>query len=180
MERLAEQYKTQIAPKLIQEFGLKNIMQAPKLTKIVLNVGVGKYKDDKKKVEAVFEDVKKIAGQAPVYTSARKSISGFKVRENQIVGITCTLRGEKMYSFFDKLVNIALPRVRDFQGLPLSSFDKKGAYHLGIKEHIVFPEISAEALDHVFGMEVSIVTNAEKPEHVKSLLQAYKFPFKKN
>ena len=178
MERLQEQYKSKIAPALKKQFGFSNVMQIPKLTKIVVNVGVGKFKEDKKKIDAVIADIAAITGQAPVKTVARKSISGFKVRENQVVGVMVTLRGFKMYSFFDKLVNVALPRVRDFQGLS-AKFDGRGNYHLGLREQLVFPEISAAALENVFGMEVSINTSAGKDEIARELLKQFNFPFKK-
>lgn len=179
MERLQEQYSKKIVPSLKEKFGFKNVMQVPKITKVVINVGVGKVKEDKKKVDSVAEDLAKISGQAVIKTQARKSISGFKVRENQVVGLTCTLRGYRMYSFLDKLVNVALPRVRDFQGISANSFDGRGNYHLGIKEHLVFPEISPSALENIFGMEVSVVTNAKKDEYTRELLTQLGFPFKK-
>lgn len=179
MERLQEKYNKQIISSLKQKFGFKNVMQAPRILKIVVNAGVGKFKEDKKKVDAVAEDLRQICGQMPVKTLARKSISGFKVRENQVVGIMCTLRGFKMFSFLDKLINAALPRVRDFQGLSTAGFDGRGNYHLGIKEHLVFPEISAAALENVFGLEVSIVTSAGKDEPAKELLKQMGFPFRK-
>ena len=179
MERLQEQYNKKIAPALKEKFGFKNVMQVPKILKVVVNVGVGKFKEDKKKIEQLTEDVKKITGQAPVKAKARKSIAGFKVRENQIVGIVCTLRGFKMYSFLDKLINVSLPRVRDFQGVSSTGFDGRGNYHLGLKEHLVFPEISSESLENIFGLEVSIVTNAKKDEVARELLTLMKFPFKK-
>src|SRR6185369_14407520 len=171
MERLQEQYNKQIAPALKEKFGFRNVMQVPKITKIVVNVGVGKFKEDKKKIEQIVEDVKKITGQAPVKAKAKKSIAGFKVRENQIVGIVCTLRGYKMYSFLDKLINVALPRVRDFQGINPTAFDGRGNYHLGLKEQLVFPEISSESLENVYGVEVSIVTNSKKDEVTRELLK---------
>ncbi|MCL5666843.1 MAG: 50S ribosomal protein L5 [Patescibacteria group bacterium] len=179
MERLQEQYNKRMVAALREKFGYKNIMQVPKITKVVINAGVGKFKEDRKKVDAVAEDLAKIAGQAPVKTLARKSISGFKVRENQVVGLTVTLRGSRMYSFLDKLINVALPRVRDFQGVSPAGFDGRGNYHLGLKEHLVFPEISASALENVFGMEVSVVTNAKKDEPARELLKLMNFPFKK-
>lgn len=179
MERLQEQFYKQIAPALKQKFGFKNVMQVPKITKVIVNVGVGKVKEDKKKIDQFVEDVKKITGQAPVKTKARKSIAGFKVRENQTVGIVCTLRGYRMYSFLDKLINVALPRVRDFQGVNKDGFDGRGNYHLGLKEQLVFPEISSESLESVFGLEVSIVTNSKKDEVTRELLTQMKFPFKK-
>jgi len=178
MERLQEQFNKQIAPALKAKYGFKNVMQVPRIQKIVLNVGVGKILKDSKTIDAIAEDIAKITGQAPVKTKARKSIAGFKVRENQIVGLTCTLRGFRMYSFLDKLISVALPRVRDFQGVSPKSFDGRGNYHLGLKEHLVFPEISTSALEHIFGMEVSIVTNSGKDEVSLELLKLMKFPFK--
>ncbi len=179
MERLQEQYNKNIAPALKEKFVFNNVMEVPRILKVVVNVGVGKVKDDKKKIDQIVEDIKKITGQAPVRNRSRKSIAGFKVRENQIVGVSCTLRGFKMYSFLDKLINVALPRVRDFQGLPQTGFDGRGNYHLGLKEQLVFPEISSESLENVFGLEVSIVTGAGKNEPVKELLKQMNFPFKK-
>ena len=179
MERLQKQFVKEIAPALKTKFGFSNVMQVPKILKITVNVGVGKFKDDKKKVDQVVEDIKKITGQTPVKSKARKSIAGFKVRENQIVGIVCTLRGHKMYSFLDKLINVALPRVRDFQGISREGFDGRGNYHLGLKEHLVFPEISSESLENIFGVEVSIVTNAKKDEIARELLTLMRVPFKK-
>lgn len=178
MERLQEQYNKKIIPALKEKFGFKNVMQVPKILKVVVNVGIGKIKEDKKKIDATLEDLAKITGQSPVKTAARKSISGFKVRENQIVGLMVTLRGFRMYSFLDKLINVALPRVRDFQGLSPKAFDGRGNYHLGIKEHLVFPEISTSALENIFGLEISIVTNAKKDEVAHELLKQFKFPFK--
>lgn len=179
MERLQEQYNKKIAPALKEKFGFRNVMQVPKIKKVVVNIGVGKVKEDKKKVEDIVQELAKITGQHPVKTKARTSIAGFKVRENQIVGITVTLRGYRMYSFLDKLVNIALPRVRDFQGIKKDGFDGRGNYHLGMKEQLVFPEISSESLDNIFGMEISVVTNAKKDEPARELLTQMGFPFKK-
>lgn len=178
MERLQEQFNTSIQPSLREKFGYKNIMQVPKITKVVLNVGVGKYSKDSKAIDAVVSDLAKITGQAPVRTLARKSIAGFKVRENQVVGVTVTLRGHRMYSFLDKLINVALPRVRDFQGVKPKGFDGRGNYHLGMKEQLVFPELSAASLDHVFGLEISIVTNAGRDDVARELLKQMNFPFK--
>ncbi len=179
MERLQQQFNKEIAPALKQKFAFKNVMQVPKILKVVVNVGVGKFKEDKKKIEQIVEDVKKITGQAPVKAKARKSIAGFKVRENQIVGVFCTLRGDRMWSFLDKLISVALPRVRDFQGVNKDGFDGRGNYHLGLKEQLVFPEISSESLENVFGLEVSIVTNSKKDDVTRELLTYMKFPFKK-
>ena len=163
----------------MKKFGYKNVMQVPKISKVMVNVGVGKFKDDKKKIDLIVEDVKKITGQAPVKTKARKSIAGFKIRENQVVGVVCTLRGYKMYSFLDKLINVALPRVRDFQGVSKDGFDGRGSYHLGMKEQLVFPEISSESLENVFGLEVSIVMTGKNDEASRELLKLMNFPFKK-
>lgn len=179
MERLQEKFNKEIAPALKQKYSFKNVFQVPKITKVVVNVGLGKFKDDKKKIDSVYEDLKKITGQAGVKNRARKSISGFKIRENQIVGISTTLRGDRMYSFLDKLINIALPRVRDFQGISDKGFDKRGSFHLGLKEHIVFPEVPADSLENIFGLEVSIVISGGKDEHSKELLKMTGFPFKK-
>ncbi len=178
MERLQEQFNKQIVPGLKAKFGFKNVMQVPRIQKVVVNVGVGKILKDAKTIDAIAEDLAKITGQAAVKTRARKSIAGFKVRENQVVGLMCTLRGDRMYSFLDKLISVALPRVRDFQGVSPKGFDGRGNYHLGLKEHLVFPEISASGLEHIFGLEVSIVTNAKKDEVALELLKQMKFPFK--
>ena len=153
MERLRTQYNKEIAPALKQQFSFRNIMQVPKLVKVVVNVGVGKLAKDSKFIDQVSTDIAKITGQAPVKTLARKSIAGFKLRENQIVGVMVTLRGERMYSFLDKLINVALPRVKDFRGLPVSGFDGRGNYHIGLREHLVFPEVSTDAIENTFGLE---------------------------
>jgi large subunit ribosomal protein L5 len=178
MERLQEQFNAAIAPKLKEQFGFKNVMQVPKITKVVINVGVGKITKDAKAIDAVISDLAKITGQSPVKTIARKSIAGFKVRENQVVGVMVTLRGDRMYSFLDKLINVALPRVRDFQGVGAKGFDGRGNYHLGLREQLVFPEMSSSSLENVFGMEISIVTNSGKDEVTRELLKQLKFPFK--
>ncbi len=179
MERLQEQYNKKFAPALKEKFNFANVFQVPKITKVVINVGVGKVKEDKKKIDEILEELKKITGQAPVKTKARISIAGFKVRENQVVGVMVTLRGYRMYSFLDKLVNVALPRVRDFQGINPNGFDGRGNYHLGLKEQLVFPEISSESLDNVYGLEISVVTNAGKDEPARELLKLMGFPFKR-
>lgn len=178
MERLQQVYLQEIVPHLKQQFGYKNIMQVPKLTKIVINVGVGKIVKDAKMLEAVIADIAKITGQQPVKTLSRKSIAGFKLRENQVVGVTVTLRGYRMYSFLDKLINVALPRVKDFRGVPVTGFDGRGNYHLGLKEHLVFPEISADALDRIFGLQVSLVTNAGSDAPTQEMLKAFHFPLR--
>lgn len=177
MERLREQYNKEIAPKLQEKFGFKNLLEVPKIQKIVVNAGIGKFTKDGKMVEKIVEDLTKITGQAPVKTLSRKSIAGFKLRENQVVGMMVTLRGDRMYSFLDKLIHIALPRVRDFRGVPSKGFDGRGNYHLGLREQLVFPEMSNDAIENIFGLEVSIVTNAKKDEPARELLTLMHFPF---
>ncbi|MDQ3018685.1 MAG: 50S ribosomal protein L5 [bacterium] len=178
MNRLQEQYNKEIAPVLQEKFGYKNFMEVPRIQKVMINVGIGKFIKDAKFVESIKRDITQITGQAPVETKARKSIAGFKVRENQVVGMAVTLRGDRMYSFLDKLISVALPRVKDFRGVKAEGFDGRGSYHLGLKEHIVFPEISAEALEHIFGLQVSIITNAGSDDPARELLRLMKFPFK--
>lgn len=178
MDRLQTQYNKEFAPKLIKEFGYKNVMQAPKITKIVINVGVGKLSKDSKFTDMVVKELAQITGQAPVKTIARKSIAGFKVREGQVVGVVVTLRGKRMYSFLDKLINVALPRVKDFRGVLSTGFDGRGNFHIGLKEHVVFPEITNEALEHTFGLEISLVSNAGKDEPARKLLELMHFPFR--
>ncbi len=179
MERLREQFNKTVAPKLAKDFGFTNVMSVPKIQKIVVNVGVGKIGRDQKVIDGVVADLRAITGQQPVQTTARKSIAGFKVREGQVVGVVVTMRGDRMYSFLDKLINIALPRVRDFRGVKVTGFDGRGNYHLGLKEHLVFPEISSEAIEHTFGLEISIITNAKRDDVARSLLQEFNFPFAK-
>ncbi|HYF05531.1 MAG TPA: 50S ribosomal protein L5 [Patescibacteria group bacterium] len=178
MERLQEQYTKEIVPKLREKFSHKNIAQVPKLQKIVINVGVGKLNKESKLIDSIFEDLKKITGQQPVKTYARKSISGFKLREGQLVGLTVTLRGFRMYAFLDKLINVALPRVRDFRGIAATGFDGRGSFSLGLREQLVFPEISADALETPFGLQITIVSNAGADEPMREILSAYKFPLK--
>ncbi len=179
MNRLQEQYNKKIVPELKKDFGYSNNMEVPKIQKVMINVGIGKYLKDSKFVESIKRDLAAIAGQAPVETKARKSVAGFKIREQQVVGMAVTLRGQRMYDFLDKLISIALPRVKDFRGVNPKGFDGRGNYHLGLKEHIVFPEISNDALEHIFGLQVSIVTNAGKDEPARALLTAMNFPFVK-
>ncbi len=177
MERLQEQFNKTIQPQLAKEFGYTNVMSAPKIEKIVVNVGVGKIGRDPKMIDTVVADIRAITGQQPVKSLARKSTAGFKVREGQVVGVSVILRGARMYSFLDKLINVALPRVRDFRGVKPNGFDGRGNYHLGMKEHLVFPEISTDAIEHSFGLEVSIVTNAGRDDVARSLLKSFNFPF---
>ncbi|HEY9010579.1 MAG TPA: 50S ribosomal protein L5 [Devosia sp.] len=176
--RLRTQYDETIKPNLIKEFGYKNVMQAPKLEKIVLNIGVGEAVNDTKKVRAAAADLEKIAGQKAVITHARKSIAGFKVRENMPLGVKVTLRKQRMYEFLDRLVNIALPRVRDFRGLNPNSFDGRGNYAMGIKEHIIFPEIIYDQIDQVWGMDIVVCTTARTDDEARALLKAFNFPFR--
>ena len=176
--RLRTQYDEVIKADLLKQFGYKNVMQTPKLDKIVLNMGVGEAVSDTKKVRAAAGDLEKIAGQKPVITHARKSIAGFKVRENMPLGVKVTLRKTRMYEFLDRLVNIALPRVRDFRGLNPNAFDGHGNYAMGIKEHIIFPEISYDQIDQVWGMDIVICTTAENDDEARALLKAFNFPFR--
>ena len=176
--RLRAQYDETIKANLIKEFGYKNVMQAPKLDKIVLNMGVGEAVNDTKKVKAAAADLEKIAGQKPVITHARKSIAGFKVREEMPLGVKVTLRKARMYEFLDRLVNIALPRVRDFRGLNPNSFDGRGNYAMGIKEHIIFPEINFDQIDQTWGMDIIVCTTARTDDEARALLKAFNFPFR--
>jgi large subunit ribosomal protein L5 len=176
--RLRTQYEDSIKAELMKEFGYKNVMQLPKLDKIVLNMGVGEAVNDTKKVKSAAADLEKIAGQKPVITHARTSIAGFKVRENMPLGVKVTLRKQRMYEFLDRLVNIALPRVRDFRGLNPNSFDGRGNYALGIKEHIIFPEIAYEEIDQVWGMDIVVCTTAKNDDEARALLKAFNFPFR--
>ncbi len=176
--RLRTQYDDVIRADLLKQFGYKNVMQTPKLEKIVLNMGIGEAVADSKKVRAAAADMEKIAGQRPVITHARRSIAGFKVRENMPLGAKVTLRKTRMYEFLDRLVNIALPRVRDFRGLNPKSFDGNGNYAMGIKEQIVFPEISYDQIEQVWGMDIVICTTAKNDEEALALLKAFNFPFR--
>jgi len=176
--RLRTQYDDQIKADLLKQFGYKNVMQLPKLEKIVLNMGVGEAVNDTKKVRAAAADLEKIAGQKPVITHARKSIAGFKVRENMPLGVKVTLRKARMYEFLDRLVNVALPRVRDFRGLNPNSFDGRGNYAMGIKEHIIFPEIAYDQIEQVWGMDIVVCTTAKNDDEARALLKAFNFPFR--
>ena len=176
--RLRTQYEDTIKADLMKQFGYKNVMQLPKLEKIVLNMGVGEAVNDTKKVKAAAADLEKIAGQKAVITHARKSIAGFKVRENMPLGVKVTLRKQRMYEFIDRLVNVALPRVRDFRGLNPNSFDGRGNYAMGIKEHIIFPEIAYDQIDQVWGMDIVIATTAKTDDEARALLKAFNFPFR--
>jgi large subunit ribosomal protein L5 len=176
--RLRTVYEETIKAELTKQFNYKNVMQLPKLEKIVLNMGVGEAVADTKKVKSAAAEMEKIAGQKPVITHARKSIAGFKVREQMPLGVKVTLRGVRMYEFLDRLVNIALPRVRDFRGLNPNSFDGRGNYAMGIKEHIIFPEINYDQIDQVWGMDIVIATTAKTDDEARALLRAFNFPFR--
>jgi large subunit ribosomal protein L5 len=176
--RLRTQYEETIKPELIKQFGYKNVMMAPKLDKIVLNMGVGEAVNDTKKVRAAAADLEKIAGQKVVITHARKSIAGFKVREEMPLGVKVTLRKQRMFEFIDRLVNVALPRVRDFRGLNPNSFDGRGNYAMGIKEHIIFPEINFDQIDQSWGMDIIVCTTARTDDEARALLKAFNFPFR--
>ena len=176
--RLRNEYEDNIRKVLQEQFSYKNVMQMPKLEKIVLNIGVGEAVNDTKKVKTAAAELEKIAGQKPVITYARKSIAGFKVRENMPLGVKVTLRSARMYEFLDRLVNIALPRVRDFRGLNPNSFDGRGNYAMGIKEHIIFPEINYDQIDQVWGMDIVIATTAKSDDEARALLKAFNFPFR--
>ncbi len=177
MNRIKEKYNKETRPALKSKLGLSNILAVPQVKKVVINAGVGKTLKDPKFLEAIIEDIRKITGQQPVKTMSRKSIAGFKIRENQVVGLMVTLRGDRMYDFIDKLVSIALPRVRDFRGLNPKAFDGRGSYHIGLREQTVFPEISEEGLEHTFGFQISIITNAGDDNKGRELLKSMGFPF---
>ena len=179
MNRLKEIYNNEIAGKMQEKFGYKNVMQIPKIDKIVLNMGVGEAKDNAKSLENAVKDMEIIAGQKPVITKAKKSIANFKIREGLNIGCIVTLRGDKMYDFLDRLVNLALPRVRDFRGVNPNAFDGRGDYALGIKEQIIFPEIEYDKIDKVRGMDVIIVTTAKTDEEARELLTLFGMPFSK-
>ena len=176
--RLEKVYKEQIVPKLMERFGYKNVMQVPRLSKVTLNMGVGEAVGNKKIMENALADMAKIAGQKPVTTLARKSIATFKIRDGWPIGCKVTLRRSQMYEFVDRLVNIALPRVRDFRGVGGRSFDGRGNYNMGIKEQIIFPEIDFDQVDAMRGMDIAITTTAKSDEEAKALLEAFRFPFR--
>jgi len=176
--RLRTEYDTTIKAALREQFAYKNVMELPRLDKIVLNMGVGEAVNDTKKVKSAAEQLELISGQKPVITHARKSIAGFKVREGMPLGVKVTLRKVRMYEFLDRLVNIALPRVRDFRGLNPNAFDGRGNYAMGIKEHIVFPEINYDQIDQVWGMDIVITTTARTDDEARALLKAFNFPFR--
>jgi large subunit ribosomal protein L5 len=178
MARLKQYYKETVVPQLVKQFGYKSIMEVPRIQKIVLNMGVGEAVGDKKILENATGDMQKLAGQKAVITKSRKSIAGFKIREGYPIGCMLTLRRERMYEFFDRLVTIALPRVRDFRGVSGRSFDGRGNFNMGIKEQIIFPEIEYDKIDALRGMNITITTTAKTDAEAKALLAAFRFPFK--
>ncbi len=179
MSRLQEKYQNELAGQIQKKLGLKNPMEVPKITKITLNMGVGEAIADKKIMENARADMEKIAGQRPVTRVARKSVATFKLRDGMPVGCKVTLRRERMYEFLDRLVNIAIPRIRDFRGLSPKAFDKQGNYSMGVQEQIIFPEINYDEIDALRGMDITITTSARNAEEGKALLEAFNFPFKK-
>ena len=178
MARLNEVYKKEIAPKLKEELGLANVMEIPKITKITLNMGVGEALGDKKALENAVADMAKIAGQKPIINNARKSIAGFKVREGWPIGCKVTLRGERMYEFLERLISIAIPRIRDFRGISPKSFDGHGNFSMGVTEQIIFPEIDYDKVDTIRGMDITITTSARNNDEGRALLRAFSFPLK--
>ena len=178
MSVLVQKYKDEIVPSLIKEFNYKNVMEVPRIEKIVLNMGLGEAIQNVKILESASEEIMLIAGQKPVITRAKKSIAAFKLRENMPIGCMVTLRGEKMYDFLSKLVNVALPRVRDFRGVSGKAFDGRGNYSLGIKEHLIFPEIDYDKIDKIKGMNITVVTTAKTDAEGKALLKQFGMPFK--
>ena len=179
MARLYEEYIKKIKPNLMKELGLKNIFSVPELKKIVINIGLGIDASDKKKLKATIEELKKISGQMPIITKTKKAIANFKTKKDMPIGCKVTLRRKRMYEFIDRLINIALPRTKDFSGLSEKNFDGLGNYTFGIKEHIVFPEIDFDKIDKVKGMDITIVTSTKKNNEAKSLLKAFNFPLNK-
>ncbi|MBJ1789563.1 50S ribosomal protein L5 [Neisseria meningitidis] len=180
MARLREFYKETVVPELVKQFGYKSVMEVPRIEKITLNMGVGEAIADKKVMEHAVSDLEKIAGQKPVVTVARKSIAGFKIRDNYPVGCKVTLRRDQMFEFLDRLITIALPRVRDFRGVSGKSFDGRGNYNMGVREQIIFPEIEYDKIDALRGLNITITTTAKTDEEAKALLSLFKFPFKDN
>lgn len=179
MNNMQERYQKEIAPALFKTFGFKNVMQIPHIEKVVVNIGLGEALDNPKALESAVADLTQITGQKPVLTKAKKDISNFKLRAGRLIGTKVTLRGERMWSFLDRLLNIALPRVRDFRGVSTNAFDGRGNYTLGIKDQLVFPEIEYDKIDKLRGMEITIVTSAKTDEQARALLQLLGMPFSK-
>ena len=179
MAKLHEVYKDKVVAELQEKFGFSSVMQVPQIEKITLNMGVGEALADKKILDNAVADLEAISGQKPLITKARKSVAGFKVREGYPIGCKVTLRGERMWDFFERLVSIAIPRIRDFRGVSAKSFDGRGNYSMGVREQIIFPEIDYDKVDHVRGMDITITTSAKSDEEGRALLEAFNFPFKK-
>lgn len=177
--RLKQIYRDKLVPELKEKLGLKNTMQVPRILKITINMGVGEAVADKKVMDAATADMAKITGQKPAVTKAKKSVATFKVRDGQAIGCKVTLRGDRMYEFLDRLVSIAIPRIRDFRGISTRSFDGRGNYSLGVKEQIIFPEIQYDQIDQIRGMDITISTSAHDDKHGRALLEAFNFPFRK-
>jgi large subunit ribosomal protein L5 len=178
MARLQQHYREQVIPQLMEKFGYSTVMQVPRIEKITLNMGVGEATGDKKIMEFAVGDMEKIAGQKPIVTKAKKSVAGFKIRDGWPIGCKVTLRRERMYEFLDRLINIAIPRVRDFRGLSPKSFDGRGNYSMGVKEQIIFPEVEYDKVDALRGMDITITTSAKNDEECRALLDGFNFPFK--
>ena len=178
MARLQEYYRDNVIAQLQEKFGYKSVMEVPRITKITLNMGVSEAVADRKAIDNATEDMTKIAGQKPIITKTRKAIAGFKIREDYPIGCKVTLRGRRMYEFLDRLIAVALPRVRDFRGVPARSFDGRGNFNLGVKEQIIFPEIEYDKIDAVRGLNISITTSAKTDDEAKALLGAFSFPFR--
>lgn len=177
---MREKYESEVVPTLQEEFGFSSPMMVPRVTKVVMNIGVGEALDNSKALDAAVEDMTKIAGQKPVITRARKSVAGFKLREGRAIGVKVTLRGERMWALLDRLVNLALPRTRDFRGISPDAFDGRGNYTLGLREQLIFPEIEYDKIDKLRGMEITIVTTADNDEEGRRLLKLLGFPFSEN
>ena len=178
MARLQDFYKNEVVADLVQKFGYKSVMEVPRITKITLNMGVSEAVADRKVIDHAVSDLSKIAGQKPVITKSRKAIAGFKIREDYPIGCMVTLRGRRMYEFLDRLINISIPRIRDFRGLNARAFDGRGNYNMGVKEQIIFPEIDYDKIDALRGMNITITTTAKTDEEGRALLEAFKFPFR--
>jgi large subunit ribosomal protein L5 len=180
MNRVKEQYQTVFAPALMKTLGLKNVMQVPRIQKVVVNIGLGEAMENPKALDAATADLIQITGQKPILLKARKAIANFKLREGRTIGAKVTLRGDRMWSFLDRLINVVLPRVRDFRGISAESFDGRGNYTLGLREQLIFPEIEYDKIDKIRGMEISIVTTAPNDEYARALLQMMGMPFRKD
>lgn len=178
MSNFKNKYDSEIVPKLLKEFGYKNVMEVPRITKVTLNMGVGEASQDRKAIDGAVTDMIKLSGQKPVVTLARKSVAGFKIREGWPIGVKVTLRRERMYEFLERLVCVAVPRVRDFRGLNAKSFDGRGNYSMGLREQIVFPEIEFDKVDKLRGMDITVTTTAKTDDEARALLRAFNFPLK--